>query len=93
MYINYEGKIYKVIEEDIQVKQEEQKLSAWESAIENDAQELQTYNDKLSEIESFNIPEEYKNKLKETVTLYSPSGIKQSMVDEQRQKVNDIKAL
>lgn len=93
MYINYEGKLYKVIEEDIKVEAEEQKLSAWESAVENDARELQEYQAKIDEIESFDIPEQYKVKLKETVSVASPSGIKPEMVEEQRQRLNKLKEL
>lgn len=93
MFITLNGKIYNVIEEDVSIPQEEYKLSAWESAVENDARELQEYQAKIDEIESFDIPEEYKVKLKETVSIASPSGIKPEMVEEQRQRLNELKAL
>lgn len=93
MYINYEGKIYKVVEEDVQLDKEQYKLEAWESAVQNDKREIDEYNAKIAEIEAFDIPPEYKATLKESVTLSSPSGIKESMVDTQRAIVEEIKSL
>ena len=89
--ISKEGKFVQVIEQEIDVAQEEYKLQAWKDARTNDAREYNEWLTKNNEIESFDIPEEYKNILKQNNVLYSSSGITQDMIDEQQAKVDSLK--
>lgn len=93
MIIQRDGKLYEVIEREISQSEEEYKLQAWKAAVENDARELQEYQAKIAEIDALKLDDTYKNKLKEQVTIYSPSGIKQQMIDEQEAIVNEIVSL
>lgn len=89
--ISKKGKFVQVIEQEIDVAQEEYKLQAWKDAIVNDAREYNEWQTKRNEIETFNIPEEYKEILRQNTVLHSGSGITQSMVDEQQTKVDSFK--
>ena len=85
------GKFVQVTEEVIDVAQEEYKLQAWKDAIANDEREFSEWQAKHDEIESFDIPEEYKEILRNNVILHSGSGITQKMVDEQQARVDSFK--
>jgi len=91
-YITLDGKVYKqtIIEEEIDIIQEQYKLQAWKDALANDEREKQEYLAKLAEVDSLDVKEEYKDKLKENIIYYSGSGITQEMVDEQEKKLADI---
>lgn len=94
-YIYRDGKVYEqtVSEVEVDVNAEAYKLQAWKDALANDARELQEYQAKIAEIDALKLDDAYKNKLKEQVTIYSPSGIKQQMIDEQEAIVNEIVSL
>lgn len=89
--ISKKGKFVQVIEQEIDVAHEELKLQAWKDARTNDAREYNEWQTKRNEIESFDIPEEYKDILRNNVILHSGSGITQDMVDEQQAKVDSLK--
>jgi len=94
-YIYRDGKVYEqtISEVEVDVNAEAYKLQAWKDALANDARELQEYQAKIAEIEALKLDDAYKNKLKEQVSIYSPSGIKQQMIDEQEMIVNEIVSL
>ena len=85
------GKFVQVTEQEIDIVQEEYKLQAWKDARTNDAREYNEWQTKRNEIESFDIPEEYKEILRQNTILHSGSGITQKMVDEQQAKVDSLK--
>lgn len=91
-YITRDGKVYKqtIIEEEIDIAQEEYKLQAWKDALANDEREKQEYLAKLAEVDSLDIPDDYKKNMKESIIYYSGSSIKQEMVDEQEAKLAEI---
>lgn len=91
-YIKRNGKVYEqtINEVEVDVNAEAYKLQAWKDAISSDAREFQEYQDKIAEIDALNIPVEFKDKLKQSVTFYSGSGITQARVDEQESKVTAI---
>lgn len=91
-YIYRNGKVYEQIisEIEVDVAAEEYKLQAWKDALLSDARELQEYQDKIAEIDGLDISVEFKNKLRESVPLYSGSGIKQEMIDEHEAKISAI---
>lgn len=91
-YIQRDGKIYEQIisEREVNLEEEQYKLDAWKAALENDARELAEYQAKLAEVEALEIKEELKEKLRDAVTVNSPSGIKQEMVDEHEAKLASI---
>lgn len=91
-YIQRDGKIYEQIisEREVNLEEEQYKLDAWKAALENDAREFQEYQAKLAEIEVSNLNTELKEKLRNAITVSSPSGIKQEMVDEQESKLSSI---
>lgn len=91
MYIEKDGKIYEVIEREIDIVQEEYKLQAWKDAMANDAREIAEYQAKLAEIDALPLDEKYKEVLKMQVTLSSPSGIRQEMVDAQQAIVDNLR--
>lgn len=91
-YITRDGKVYKqtIIEEEIDVAQEEYKLQAWKDALISDARERAEYEAKITEIDKLKIAADFKAKLKESVPVYSGSGIKPEMVAEHESKVAEI---
>lgn len=91
MYIEKDGKIYEVIEREIDIVQEEYKLQAWKDAMANDAREIAEYQAKLADIDALPLDEKYKEALKMQVTLSSPSGIRQEMVDAQQAIVDNLR--
>lgn len=95
MIIERDGKFYKqtIIEEEIDPVQEEYKLQAWKDALVNDASERAEYESKLAAIEGLKISDEYKRTLKESLSISSPSGIHQTLVDEQETKVQELNSL
>ena len=93
MYIEKDGKIYEVIEREIDIDQEEYKLQAWKDALISDQREIDEYNQKIAEIDLLNIDKTYKDKLKLQVILNSPSGITQKMVDEQQIVVDNLRKI
>lgn len=94
-YIIKDGMIYEqqVVETPIDPAGEEYKLQAWKDALVNDARELAEYQAKIAEIDGLAVADEHKEKLKQSVIFYSPSGIKQAMVDDQEAKVLEIRDL
>lgn len=90
-----DGKVYQqvVIENEVDLKEEERKLSSMIGSMENDARELQEYNEKIMNINALPIDESLKEQLKSNIIYYSPSGVKQEDVDEQRAKIDGIKAM
>lgn len=91
MYIEKDGKIYEVIEREVDIAQEEYKLQAWKDAMANDAREIAEYEAKLAEIDALPLDEKYKEVLKMQVTLSSPSGIRQEMIDAQQAIVDNLR--
>lgn len=91
-YITRDGKVYKqtIIEEEVDVAQEEYKLSAWRSALENDARELQEYHAKIAEIDALKISDDFKTKLKQSVSPATNSGIRPEMVIDHEEKMAAI---
>lgn len=93
MYIEKDGKIYEVIEREIDIDQEEYKLQSWKDALINDAREIEEYNSKIQEINSLPLEDKYKDLLKLQVTISSPSGISQKMIDDQQKIVDNLKKI
>lgn len=91
--IERNGKLYKqiIVEQEIDLAQEEYKLQAWKDALANDAREIAEYEAKLAEIDLLPLDDKYKEMLKMQVTLNSPSGIRQEMIDAQQAIVDNLR--
>lgn len=89
-----DGKLYEqtISEVEVDIKAERYKLSAWKSAVESDIRENKEYKAKVADIDTLLINDEQKEILKNSVSFYSPSGIKQKMVDDLKAKVSEIEA-
>lgn len=92
MIIERDGKIYEQIisEREINVTKETYKLQALKDALVNDAREFAEYSAKITEIDNSNLEADLKEALKKSIVFYSPSGIKQEMVEEQEVKIAEI---
>lgn len=91
MFIERDGKVYELVEHEVDVAQEEYKLQAWKDAIVSDQMAIAEHQTKIAEVENLKISADLKEKIKEVTILHSGTGITQEMVDAQQAKVDEIR--
>jgi hypothetical protein len=91
-YIYRDGKVYEqtIIEEEVFLADKERKLQSFREAIANDERELAEYQAKIAEIDTLDISDEYKEKLKGSIQFYSGSGIRPIQITQLESEVNEI---
>ncbi|MBP9717440.1 MAG: hypothetical protein KBD44_01860 [Candidatus Pacebacteria bacterium] len=94
LVLKKDGTLYETVEhsQQIYLADEERKLASMEGLLISDATEAAERDAYYAEIDASGLSKEVKNAAK-AARMFSPSGVKQKDVDDQRARVDEIKKL